>query len=278
MTIEELHVLFLGDIVGPEAAAYVAERMPALRREHDVDFVVANAENALRSGPQIRTGFGMSHEIVDALFQSGVDVITSGNHAWDGDMAEVERTLAHPRVLRPANMPPGIPGHGAVRVEMAGQQVTVINLMSTSAVVEAAPRFQRWLDRPLGVQPLWPSWTAAPRTGTVIVDLHGLVVSEKQAFAHAVAGHAAAVLGTHTHEATHHLHLLPQGTALVTDVGMTGRLGGVTGIDPAHWVTTLQGGDPATMPPYELATGPMSLGAVLLHIRGGRTQSIRRIH
>jgi metallophosphoesterase (TIGR00282 family) len=271
-------VLFLGDVVGPEAAAYVADRMPELRREHDVGLVVVNAENASRSGPQIRTGFGMTPQIAETLFRSGVDVITSGNHAWDGDMAEVERTLAHPCVLRPYNMPAGVPGHGTIRTSVAGEEVTVINLMSTSAVVEPTPLFQRWLDRPLGVQPLWPAWVAADKAGTVIVDLHGLVISEKQAFGHAVAGQAAAVLGTHTHEATYHLHLLPAGTGLVTDVGMTGRLGGVTGIDPAHWVTALRGGDPAGLPPYELAAGPMSLGAVLLRIQGGRTRSIERIH
>lgn len=272
-----MKILFLGDVVGPEAARYVAGRMPALREETGADLVVVNAENALQSGPQIRTGFGMSGTLVGALFDAGVDAITSGNHAWDGDMDAVEEVLADPRVLRPVNMPDGVPGRGSLTVKVNGDDVTIVNLMSPSAVVEPTPLFQRWLSEPLRVAPVWPAWQDVPKSGAVIVDYHGLVVSEKQAFGHAVEGDAAAVLGTHTHEATHHLHLLPSGTAMVTDVGMTGRLGGVTGIAPGHWVAMLRGEDVAAMPPYELATGPMTLGAVLLTIEDGRATSIERI-
>lgn len=272
-----MKVLFLGDIVGPEAADYVIERMPLLREEVGADAVVVNAENAERSGPQIRTGFGMTDTLAHRLCDAGVDVITSGNHAWDGEMSAVEAALSHPRVLRPANMPDGVPGKGSTTIEVHGEALTVVNLMSRSAVVEPKPLFQRWLSAAEGVQPLWPAWCDTPKTGVVLVDFHGLVISEKQAFAYAVDGSAAAVLGTHTHEATHHLHRLPGGTALVTDVGMTGRLGGVTGIDPLHWITSLQGGDTATLPRYELATGPITLGAVLLTIAGGRTTELERV-
>ena len=271
-------VLFLGDVVGPDAVDYVCERIPTLRRERRADLVVVNAENALRSGPRIRTGFGMSQDVVRRLVDSGVDVITSGNHAWDGDVAEVERVLAHPRVLRPVNMPAGVPGKGTIALSVRGQTITVVNVMSKSAVVEAQPMFQRWLDHPGRVDPLWPAWEAVDRQGATIVDFHGLVISEKQAFAYAVDGQAAAVLGTHTHEATHHLHLLPHGTALVTDVGMTGRLGGVTGIAPAHWVATLRGEDVTDLPPYELADGPMTLGAVVVTIDGNRSTAIERVN
>jgi metallophosphoesterase (TIGR00282 family) len=271
-------VLFLGDVVGPDAVDYVCQRIPTLRRERQADLVVVNAENALRSGPRIRTGFGMSQDVVRRLVESGVDVITSGNHAWDGDVAEVERVLAHPRVLRPVNMPTGVPGKGTIALSVRGQTITVVNVMSASAVVEAQPMFQRWLDHPGRVDPLWPAWQSVDRQGATIVDFHGLVISEKQAFAHAVDGQAAAVLGTHTHEATHHLHLLPHGTALVTDVGMTGRLGGVTGIAPAHWVATLRGEDAADLPPYELADGPMTLGAVVVTIDGTRSTAIERVN
>ncbi|MCQ8192637.1 YmdB family metallophosphoesterase [Streptomyces rugosispiralis] len=272
-----MKVLFLGDVVGPEAAEYVVERMPSLRAEVSADAVVVNAENAEQSGPRIRTGFGMTRALADRLRGAGVDVITSGNHAWDGEMTTVESALAHPRVVRPANMPDGLPGRGSVTIDVHGEKLTVLNLMSRSAVVEPNPLFQRWLASPDGVQPLWPAWRAADKAGAVLVDLHGLVISEKHAFAHAVDGTAAAVLGTHTHEATYHLHRLPGGTALVTDVGMTGRLGGVTGIDPLHWVAGLQGDDPAKLPPYELATGPMTLGAVVLTIEGGRTTELERV-
>jgi 2',3'-cyclic-nucleotide 2'-phosphodiesterase len=272
-----LRALFLGDIVGLDAAEYVIDRMPSLRSELKIDLAIVNAENALQTGPQIRTGFGMSAGLVDRLMSAGIDVITGGNHSWDGEMAVVEGALSHPRVLRPANVPAGVPGKGSLTITVGDEEVTIINLMSASAVVEPTPLFQRWLREPERVQPLWSAWQAITKSGTTIVDLHGLAISEKQAFAHAIDGEVAAVLGTHTHEATYHLHVLPKGTALVSDVGMTGRLGGVTGIGPDHWVKALQGGDVLTMPAYRLADGPMTLGAVVIDISDGRTTNIQRV-
>lgn len=272
-----MNVLFIGDIVGPEATSYVAGRLPGLRREHGVDLVVANAENCLVSGPKIRQGFGMGVELVESLFGAGVDVVTSGNHAWDGP--EAEAVLSHPRVLRPHNMPGGLPGKGTTILEVGGERVTVLNLMSPSAVPEPDPVYRRWLpDGALGeVAPVYEGWISAEKLGMVIVDFHGLSISEKQAFAFAVDGEAAAVMGTHTHEATMTLHLLPGGTALVTDVGMTGKTGGVEGIDPEHWVADLKGEDVASLPPFRLADGPVMLGAVLLHVRAGRTERLEHV-
>ncbi|WP_165839732.1 YmdB family metallophosphoesterase [Mycobacterium montefiorense] len=271
-------VLFLGDVVGPAAVDHVCERMPALRSQYNVDLVVVNAENAERSGPHIRTGFGLSIEVAERLLESGVDVITGGNHSWDGEMAEVDKVLAHPKVLRPFNMPDGVPGSGVLQLSVSGTDFTVINLMSRTAVVEPDPLFGRWLTERQHVAPPWPAWQSIDRRGAVIVDFHGLSINEKQSFAHAVDGTAAAVLGTHTHEATLPLHLLPGGTALVTDVGMTGATGGVIGIDPEHWVARMRGEDHVTLAPYRLASGPMTMGAVLLTIDGTRCTAMERVH
>lgn len=275
-----MNVLFIGDIVGPEAVSYVAGRLPGLRREHDLDLVVANAENCLVSGPRIRQGFGMSVGQVESLFEAGVDVVTSGNHAWDGP--EAEAVLSLPSVLRPHNMPEGLPGTGALTLDVGDERVTVLNLMSPSAVPETEPVYQKWLaagasEEVAGVAPVYEGWLTAEKAGTVIVDFHGLSISEKQAFAFAVEGEAAAVLGTHTHEATAALHLLSSGTALVTDVGMTGNEGGVEGIDPAHWIAGLKGEDVASLPPFKLADGPVILGAVFLRIRAGKTERLDRV-
>lgn len=271
-------VLFLGDVVGPAAIDYVCERRPGLREQYSVDLAVVNAENAERSGPHIRTGFGLSIEAAELLLESGVDVVTGGNHSWDGERAEVEKVLAHPKVLRPFNMPDGLPGHGVLQLSLSGMDFTVVNLMSRTAVVESEPLFGRWLTERQHVASLWPAWQSIDRSGAVIVDFHGLSINEKQSFAHAVDGTAAAVLGTHTHEATLPLHLLPGGTALVTDVGMTGATGGVIGIDPAHWVADIRGEDYGTLPPYRLACGPMTMGAVLLTIDGTRCTALERVH
>jgi 2',3'-cyclic-nucleotide 2'-phosphodiesterase len=270
-------VLFLGDVVGPVAVDYVCDRMPALRERHGVDLVVVNAENARRSGPHIRTGFGLSIKVAERLLESGVDVITGGNHSWDGEMAEVEKALAHPRVLRPYNMPDDVPGRGVLQLSVSGADFTVVNLMSKTAVAEPDPLFCRWLTEPRHVEPVWPAWQSIDRSGAVIVDFHGLSINEKQSFAHAVDGTAAAVLGTHTHEPTLPLHLLAGGTALVTDVGMTGATGGVIGIDPAHWVAEIRGEDSGALPPYRIASGPVAMGAVLLTVEGARCTGIERV-
>jgi metallophosphoesterase (TIGR00282 family) len=272
-----MNVLFLGDIVGAEATKYVAGRLPGLRRALSLDLVVANAENCAVTGPSIRRGFGMTTESVGMLLDSGVDAITSGNHAWDGP--EAENVLEHPRVLRPLNMPDALPGKGILKLEIGGGWVTIVNLMSASAVPEREPVYRSWLPEGEagGVKPLYPAWLSASREGAVIVDLHGLTVSEKQAFAFAVDGEAAAVLGTHTHEPTLPLRILPKGTALVTDVGMTGRTAGVIGIEPDHLVAELTGAGAEPLPPFRLAGGSMTLGAVALRIEGRGTTSLFRV-
>lgn len=272
-----MNVLFLGDIVGSEAARYVAGRLPGLRRAYSLDLVVANAENCAVTGPSIRRGFGMTVELVEMLLEAGADVVTSGNHAWDGP--EAEQVLGHPRVLRPLNMPDALPGKGNLTLHVGSEQVTVVNLMSASAVPEREPIYRSWLpEGAVGrVEPLYPAWLSTSREGAVIVDLHGLTVSEKQAFAFAVDGEAAAVLGTHTHEPTLPLRILPKGTALVTDVGMTGGVAGIIGIGPEHWVSELTGAGELPLPPFRLAEGPITLGAVALRIEGRTTASLCRV-
>jgi 2',3'-cyclic-nucleotide 2'-phosphodiesterase len=256
-------VLFVGDVVGAKATAYVAERVPELREEHGVDLVVTNAENCAP------TGLGMTVELVESLFEGGVDVITGGNHSWDGE--EAEEVLAHPRVLRPHNLAEGVPGTGLVSLDVAGETVTVLNLADAGALARTPAAAGK-------VLPSYACWAAADRRGTVLVDFHGEHVIEKQIFAYAVDGEAAAVIGTHTHEPTIPIYVLPRGTGFVTDVGMTGPLGGVQGFDPRLFVDGLrEAGDHFALGIPPVARGPISLGAVLLEIRAGRTIRIERL-
>lgn len=256
-----MRVLFIGDVVGPEAVRWLAERLPALRGRHGADLVVVNAENAAVSGPCPRNGFGMTGALVGELVEAGVNVVTSGNHAWDGP--EADRVLGLPHVLRPSNVPPSWAGRGALELEVGGDRLTVVNLTDASAVAEALP--------------LWPAWEEVSRAPTALVDLHSESVTGKLAFAAAVDGSAAAVLGTHTHEPTCDLRVQPGGTAVVADVGMTGPAGGVQGIEPAHMAAHARGEACAALPPFELAPGPIVLGAVLLDIGDGRTHAVQRI-
>lgn len=256
-----MRVLFIGDVVGPQAVRWLAERLPALRGRHAVDVVVVNAENAAVTGPCPRDGFGMTVALVAQLVEAGADVVTSGNHAWDGP--EADRVLTLPQVLRPLNVPPSWPGRGVLELQAGSERVTVANLTDASAIEEATP--------------LWPAWEGVGRRGTLLVDLHSGSVNGKLAFAAAVDGSAAAVLGTHTHEPTCDLHVLPGGTAVVSDVGMTGPGGGVQGIESAHMAVHARGEACAGLPPFELAGGPIVLGAVLLDVADGRTRAIQRV-
>lgn len=259
-----LNILFFGDIVGEAATRCIIENLPELRRGNNIDFVIANAENCAPNG------LGMTLKQADALIKAGVDVITGGNHSWDSE--DSVDALAHPRVLRPLNLASGVPGKGVIHAQAPdGEPVTVINLADHGAmhsVRATSGRFRR----------AYPAWAEAPRDGAVIVDYHGESVLEKQIFAHAVDGEAAAVLGTHTHEPTVPMHILPGGTGFVTDVGMTGPLGGVQGFASGRFVSALRGvGDAFAFgvpPPLD---GDIVLGAVVVEITGTRTSGLRRL-
>lgn len=256
-----MNVIFVGDIVGPEATEYLAGRLPDLRHEHRVDLVVANAENCAIVGDSPVSGTGMTLELIDLLLESGVDVISGGNHSWYGP--DFKQVLQNPQVIRPYNMPSGTSGRGLLTVQVDGEPVSVLNWAGESAIPEALPAYSAWLS--------------AQIEGTSIVDFHGDSAGEKTTFAFAIDGKAAAVLGTHTHEPTLLLHRLPGGTALVSDVGMTGPLGGYGGVDPAHPLAELKGEDPNGLRQFTTAPGPMILGAVLLRIESGKTLDISRL-
>ncbi|MGP3953405.1 YmdB family metallophosphoesterase [Streptomyces sp. 7N604] len=256
-------VIFIGDIVGAEAARYLADRVPQLRAGHGAHAVIANAENCAPNG------LGMARAQIDMLLQAGVDVITGGNHSWDS--AESVELLDHPRVVRPMNVAEGVPGRGQILLETAAGPLNVINLADGVAL-----RHVKALDGK--VLPAYLSWSQAGKEGTVLVDYHGDLVIEKQIFAYAADGQAAAVLGTHTHEPTLPMHLLPGGTALVCDVGMTGPLGGVQGFDPGPLVANLkQRGNAFAGPLPRPLRGAPVLGAVLLEVEDGKAVRLERL-
>ena len=270
-----MNVLFVGDVVGPEAARYLAARVPELRQKHDVDLVVVNAENCAVTGPSPMNGFGMTTELVDLLLESGVDVITGGNHSWDGP--ESQEVLALPEVLRPHNVPGSVPGKGALTTEIAGRRVTILNLLSETAKLP-----DKLAPDPSPPYKSYESWRwhserkSAP--GVTIIDFHGDSAWEKASFAAALDGEVAAVLGTHTHDPTLRSHLLPGGTVFVAEVGMTGRLGFTGGgFDPVHFSASIQGEELDLLLPYEIAKGPMVLGAVLVRIERGAAVTVERI-
>jgi len=257
-----MRVLFVGDVVGPRAVAWLAARLPLLRSENDVDLVVVDAENC---GPD---GASMTVAAVEQLLQAGADLITGGNHAFEGP--EVDAVLSHERVLRPLNVPEGVPGRGTLTVRAGEEEVRVV-VLADAAALDTGPSFAR-----TSVEP-YAAWAALPRGPTTVVEMHALSVMAKQALAYALDGEVAAVLGTHTHEPTLALHLLPGGTALVTEVGMTGPCDGPQGMHAQAVVERVRGLPVAQLSPVRPADGAIVLGAILLEIAEGRTTSLSRL-
>ncbi|MFV2117085.1 YmdB family metallophosphoesterase [Streptomyces sp. Act-28] len=258
-----MKILFIGDIVGDRAVTELCAWLPGFRAERRVDLVVANAENCAP------TGLGMAEAQVDQLLAAGVDVITGGNHSWDSE--ESVKLLELPQVLRPLNIGAHIPGRGLLHVDTPAGEVTVINLADHSAM-----RSVKAIEDTF--RPAFEAWRDAERRGTVLVDYHGDHVLEKQIFARAVDGVATAVLGTHSHEATIPLHVLPGGTGFVTEVGMTGPSDGMQGFAYDILVKGLHETGNAFaygIPP--VSTGPLVLGAALLRTEQRRTVGIERV-
>lgn len=258
-----MRVLFFGDITGPRAVAALVDALPRWRRTHRIDAVVANAENAVVSRTDDpRLGFGMDTGAVATLLEAGVDVITGGNHSWD--TSDADDALESARVLRPHNVFGALAGKGVIELKTDRGALVVVNLMGASAAG----------DRYTVSDPLAAFEALQFPEAPVIVDFHSDSVTEKQTFAHAVDGRAAAVLGTHTHEPSQLAHRLPKGTLFVADVGMVGPDGGVQGIAADFFVREMR--EFKEPRHFDLAGGLLLLGAVLLEIGEGAQSKIER--
>jgi metallophosphoesterase (TIGR00282 family) len=238
-------LLFIGDIVGRPGRELVRRGLAGLVAHHRIDLVIANGENAA-------AGFGITPDLAEELFAWGVHVISGGNHSWD--KKEIVPYMAdHPRLLRPANFPAGTPGRGRVVVEAQnGVSVAVINVMGRVFMTALDDPFRVVADE-IGV---------ARRDARVIfVDFHAEATSEKVAMGWHLDGRATAVVGTHTHVATADARVLPQGTAYITDVGMTGPHDSVIGVERAAVLQRFLTGLPQR---FETATENPRLNAVIV--------------
>jgi 2',3'-cyclic-nucleotide 2'-phosphodiesterase len=208
-----VRVLFVADVIGNPGRRAAKGLLRLVRSEARADAVVLNGENAAG-------GFGITPEIVQEFLDLGVDVITTGNHVWD--KKEILPVLERePRLLRPHNYPPGNPGRGMVVVEAGGARLAVLNLQGRA--------FMPPIDDPFrAVEALLDELRGA--ADAVVIDFHAEATSEKQAFSRYLDGRVAAVVGTHTHVQTADERVLPRGTAYITDLGLTGSLGGVIGM------------------------------------------------
>ena len=253
-----MRVLFIGDIVGRPGRAGLAAAMPELRQRHSPDLVIANGENSAG-------GLGITEKTGNEMFEMGIDVITTGNHVYRHREA-YEFLDRSDRVVRPANYPAGNPGRGATTLEAAGMRVAVLNLSGAVELRVARSPFPE-ADAQL-----------AKLEGTadaVLVDFHAEVTSEKVAMGWHLDGRVAACLGTHTHVPTADARVLPGGTAVISDVGMTGSRAGVIGVRREQALEAFRTQMPVK---FDTADEDVWINAVVVDVRdGGLAESIEQV-
>jgi metallophosphoesterase (TIGR00282 family) len=255
-----MKVLMIGDVVARPGRVAVLERIQDLREQHAVDLAVMNAEN-------VAGGFSITPSLADELFASGIDVMTSGNHIFDKREA-VSYIDRQPRLLRPANYPDGTPGSGVWSGEVRGTPVAVVNLMGRVFMPPTHDDPFRAADAALA--------SLGDDVRVRLVDMHAEATSEKYAMGWYLDGRVSAVVGTHTHVQTADERILPQGTAYLTDIGMTGSYDGVIGMDARDVIARF------TSPAHrraEHSTGGVRICAALIDIDAdtGRAREISRL-
>lgn len=255
-----MKVLFIGDIVGSPGREAIKKLVGPLRQDLQIDFVIANAENA--SG-----GSGITSKVADELFSYDVDVLTSGDHIWK--KSEIFELISRQeRILRPLNFPLGAPGRGAaVFKTKGGLKVGVINVNGRV--------FMEALECPFKTA-LAACEELAKETKIIIVDIHAEATSEKVALGWYLDGKVSAILGTHTHIQTADEKILPKGTAYITDAGMTGPYDSVIGRRVEDVLTRFLSSIPVK---FEVARENIQLHGALVEIdeKTGKAISILRI-
>ncbi len=245
MPSETLKILFVGDIVGKPGRRALKMWLPRLIEEHQADLVIANGENGAG-------GFGLTREVALEILNTGVDVVTSGNHIWDKkEFIPVLDQME--RIIRPANYPPGVPGKGWAEVRTpAGLPVVVINLEGRIFMDPLDCPFRK-ADEILKQHP----------ETVAVIDFHAEASSEKMALAWYLDGRVSAIVGTHTHVQTADEQILPSGTAYITDLGMTGPSLSIIGMKPQDPLKRFLTHLPSR---FEVAKGPVQLNALLVKI------------
>ena len=257
-----MKILFLGDVVGRAGRRALRRLLPEIKDTHSPEFTVVNAENAAG-------GFGVTAEIVDEFLGPGeIDLLTSGNHIWDKPEA-LTIVDEEPRLLRPHNYPDGTPGHGwAVATASNGVEVGVLNVMGTVFMHPTLDCPFRCADTVLTRKP--------DSVRVTLVDFHAEATSEKVAMGWYLDGRVSAVVGTHTHIPTADERVLPNGTAHISDVGMTGCYNSVIGMQTEKVLRRFVERIPER---FEPASGRGSVCGVIIEVdeSNGKSVSIDRI-
>lgn len=255
-----MKILIIGDVVAKPGRVAVLERIQDLREQHEIDFAIMNAEN-------LAGGFSITPSIGEQLFAAGIDVMTSGNHIFDKKEA-IPYIGKQPRLLRPANYPPGTPGSGIWTGQVGGVSVAVMNVMGRVFMPPSDDPF-RTVDGLLA--------SLSSEVKVRLVDIHAEATSEKVAMGWYLDGRVSAVVGTHTHVQTSDDRILPKGTAYLTDVGMTGSYAGVIGMNTADVIARFTS---ATAGRAGHASGDVKICALVVEVdvETGKAQRIERLN
>ncbi|MEW6097379.1 MAG: TIGR00282 family metallophosphoesterase [bacterium] len=253
-----MRVLLVGDIVGKRGRQVIKELLPKIKQEYQIDFCVANGEN-------VAGGFGLTEKTAKEVFSGGVNVLTSGNHIWN--KKEVFQIIEEENILRPLNYPPGVPGRGYNFYKVKNDILAVINLSGRVFIDELDCPFQVVLPEITKIR---------EKTKNIIVDMHAEATSEKIAMGWYLDGKVSAVIGTHTHVQTADERILPEGTAYITDAGMTGPRDSVIGVKKEIIIKKFLTQIPLR---FEVAKGTGQICAVIVEIdtHTGKAKSITRI-
>lgn len=251
--------MFIGDIVGSAGRNAVKKLLPQLKNKWNPTFIIANGENAA-------AGRGITHKIVNELYEQGVHGITMGNHTWDHkeifDFIDVGE-----RLVRPANFPVGTPGKGWTILKAGNKELVVVNIQGRTFLPAIDCPFQK-MDELLDEIP--------NKHKHIFVDFHAEATSEKIAMGWYLDGRVSAMVGTHTHVQTHDETILPKGTAYITDVGMVGSREGVLGMERNAVIQKFKTALPVR---FNVDEGKWHFHAVLIEMneQTGRSERIRLI-
>lgn len=255
-----MRILFIGDIVGEPGRKIVRERLKTFRTQENIDVVIANGENSAG-------GSGLTPKIADELLRSGIDILTSGDHIWK--KKEIYDYLeTRDKLIRPLNYPKGVPGKGSTVVDVEGVgKVAAINLIGRVFMEAVDCPFDRIREEIEKVR---------KETAVIIVDMHAEATSEKVAMGWFLDGAVSAVVGTHTHIQTADEKILPEGTAYITDCGMTGPYDSVIGRKKELILTRFITQLPTR---FEMADSGVEMHGVIIEVDSetGKATSIRRI-
>ena len=255
-----INILFIGDIVGNAGMEVTASFIKSFIDKFKIDFVIANGENACE-------GKSISEAQLNRLFELGVHTVTSGNHIWERH--HIYKLLAtEPRLLRPANYPQGNAGRGFGIYDIGTKgKIAVANLQGRTYMFD--------IDCPFKTAD-WILTRIAPETKNIIIDMHAEATAEKIAMGWYLDGKVSAVIGTHTHVQTADARILPEGTAYITDVGMSGPHHSVVGMKKEIAIRRFMLQTPHK---YEAADGDVHFTAVKISVEGdtGKARNIETI-